>query len=497
MLARLAPDALPLLDAWATALGGRDAIAALDVVHGKGTYELGGVRGTIEYWQTARGERREEIVLGPLRTVRVFDGKRGWLVDRNREVRELATFELDDELVVTFRESFAALVTDRRAGMVTRDGETLVLSPDGGNRAETVIFDRASHLPERLVRRDNEKMRTTHVSDWNLVAGVRMPFTVREETGNPRETVTIHWKTLDRGLAPSGAFSQPADRDPDMGLMTNPVTVPIELVFGGLIYVKVSINDTPMAFLLDTGAEATILNASRVAKLGLTAVGSFATGAGGGDVVLAFVPHVTTKVGGATVRDQIVGAIDLDAIEAQLKRPLDGILGYDFLSRFVIEIDYPSTTMRLFDRATYRHPGAGKPIPITLEDSTPALDAMIDVPGQGKLPGHYVLDTGCLCALTVFKPFVDQHKLLAAFPQAKQTGFSAGAGGATQEVSANIPALEIGEVRVTNPRADFARDTTGALANPESAGVIGSVVWGRFVLVLDYKGKQVFLDPTK
>jgi len=496
-LAKIERDAQPIVDAWASAVGGREAIAALGPVHGKGMYEKGGMRGTIDVWFTPRGERREEIVLGDLREVRIFDGTRGWLIDRNHEVRELGGFELDDELALAFRESFAPLVVDRRAGMITRDGENLVLAPQAGGRTEMVAFDRGSHLPLSTMRRHGEKMRQTTFSDWNSVGGVKLPWTIREDTGNPNETVVIHFKNLDRGAPLPTAFSQPPDRVPDMGMSNNPTTIPIEVAFGGLIFVKGSINDQPMSFVFDTGAEATVLSASRVAKLNLQPFGKFATGAGGGDVVLAYVPHVTTRVGDATVSDQIVAAINLDDIERMLQRPVDGILGYDFISRFVIELDYAHSSMRLFDRATYQHTGAGKPIAITLEDSTPYFDAAVSVPQKGDLVGHFVLDTGCLCEVTLFSPFVDQNKLLTAFPKAKQAGLAAGAGGKLNQLSTTIPAVRLGEQIVKDPNAQLSRDHTGGTANPETAGLIGSVLLKKFVLVLDYKRKQIFLDPSK
>jgi predicted aspartyl protease len=290
-------------------------------------------------------------------------------------------------------------------------------------------------------------------------------------------------------------FTRPADPDSDTTLATNPVTLPIEVVYGGLIFVKVQINDRTMSFVFDTGAEATVLNASRLGDLGLTGLGTFATGAGGGDVVVSYVPHVTTKLGDAAVHDQIVAAIDLDDLEKPLRRPLDGIIGYDFISRFVFEIDYQHQVMRIFDRATYAHAGTGKAQPMTLEDSTPYIDALVETPKGDKLPGHFVLDTGCLCDVQLFTPFVDTHGLLMQLPDAKKQGFAAGAGGETQSLTAELPSLTIGDVVVPNPSVDLSRDGHGATADPESAGLIGSVTFGHFVLVLDYRREQFFLDP--
>ncbi|HSD91259.1 MAG TPA: retropepsin-like aspartic protease [Kofleriaceae bacterium] len=496
-ITKVTPDALPVLDAWATAIGGRPALSALAAIHGKGTYEKGGVRGTIERWETARGERREDIQLGFLHETRVFDGRGGWFVDRNREVRELAGFEIDDELTLAFIGAHAALLTDRRPGTVTFEAGKLVFAPEGSKRPADVFLDPGTHLPESFARRDGDRMRTETFGDWNAVGSVKLPWTIREDNGNPNDAVTIHWKTLEAGTPPPDAFKRPPDGPTDASLAADPVVVPIEVVFNGLIFVKVTINDQPMSMVFDTGAEATVINSSRVSKLGLQALGTFATGAGGGDVVVSYVPGVTTKLGGAMVSNQIVAAVLLDQLEAPLGRPLDGILGYDFISRFVVEIDYVNQQMRLFDPARYHHTGGGKPVPVTLEDSTPFLDAAVEIPQRGKLPGHFVLDTGCLCHVQLFAPFVDSNQLVAALPDAKQAGFSAGAGGETKQVSTTIPALHIGDLVVKDPKADLSRDKTGATADPESAGLIGSLTWRQFVLVLDYKDKQVFLDPLR
>jgi len=494
-------DAQPVVDAWANAVGGVTAIERLGAWHAKGTLTKGGVTGTIEQFQSPTGARKEILELGFLREERIYDGTRGWLVDRNREVRELAGFELDDQRAHAFTGVWAPILPSRVAGSVEKKGEQLVLTPRNGNRPDTVSFDPQTKLPATLVRRDGEKQRITTWSDYKVVHGVQMPHAIREENGNPNDAVTIRWTEIKRAELDAKLFERPADRTPDVALALPAIEVPIEIVYGGLIFMQVRINDQPMSFVLDTGAEATVLNSSRLPKLGLQGFGRFATGAGGGDVEIAYVERVTTKVGDdntgeIVVKDQIVAAVLLDALEAPLRRKLDGILGYDFISRFVLEIDYKNQTLRLFDRASYRHKGAGTPQPMTLEDSTPFIDAAIEVPGKGKVSGRFVLDTGCLCDVQLFTPFVDRHDLLTAFPEAKQTGYSAGAGGETHEVSAVIPSLTVGDRVIDKPKADMSRDTHGAGADPESAGLIGSVTFGRFILVLDYKRQLFYLDPA-
>ena len=153
------PSARTLLDAWATSIGGRAKVAALGALHLRGRYTKGGITGTIDLWETPHGERREEIQLAFLHELRVFDGSRGWLVDRNGEVRDLDGFELDDQLAFAFRGSFAPLLADRAPGAVTVDAKgNLVLAAAGGHRPETVTLG-PDHRPARILRRDDRVLK--------------------------------------------------------------------------------------------------------------------------------------------------------------------------------------------------------------------------------------------------------------------------------------------------------------------------------------------------
>ena len=64
-----------------------------------------------------------------------------------------------------------------------------------------------------------------------------------------------------------------------------------------------------------------------------------------------------------------------------------------------------------------------------------------------------------------------------------------------RSVAAAKRAIVYSAERSQSRKMKLARGRAIATANPESAGVIGSIVWKRFVLVLEYKAKQIFLDP--
>jgi len=428
----------------------------------------------------------------------VFDGTHGWLVDLNREVRDADGAELDDALDNAYLATFAALLPERRPGKVTANADgSITLLPEGSQRPIAVTFDVATHLPTGYRHREGEKQRTTTWSRWTVVDGVKLPFSIHEDNGNPNDATTVTIETIDRAPPPSTAFTRPADGPPDATLTSSPATVPIDLAANALVFAEVTVAGKPLRFIVDSGAEVTVINASRLEALGLKPTGKFATGAGGGDVELSYVTGVTFGLPGATLANQIVAAVPLDQLEPMLGQKIDGILGYEFLSRFVVEIDWKHRAMKLYDRTSYKHAGTGARIPIALTGSTPQAEAEITVPARPPIKGTFTIDTGCVCSVQMSAPFVDANKLLDAVPEARVAGIGAGAGGMTHDLTAEIPKLALGSIVIDKPRAEFSRDTVGAGADPESAGLIGSNVFRDFVLVLDYRHKQMWLDPLR
>jgi len=488
----VAGDATPLLEAWATAVGGRDALAKLTAVQTTGTLEFNGMTGEFVLWETARGERRDDESLGTVghQTV-VFDGARGWLVDFNRKVQALDSDDLEDQVALAYLGANAPLLLARRPGRISRDGDALRIEPTGG-RPLTVTFDPVSHLPRTIARHDREKTRVVTLSDWRTVGAVRFPFTVRDENGDPRETQVLHVQAIATDRAPPAtAFAEPAAGPADFQFAAGgAATMPIELI-SNLAFVHVRVNGSPpLAFAVDSGASITVINQSRLAALGLTALGDFAAGGGGGNAAMSYVKGVSFALPGIALRDQTVAAVPLDALERRLGHPFDGILGYDFLSRFVVELDYGRTTLTVYDRAHGHHP-TGQPVPITLPNLVPTVQATIEVAGQ-LITGSFIVDTGCGCELSFSAPFTRTHRLIEATPKLV-AGDAHGVGGASDEVMGRIAGVAVGGIRVPSPLAAFSRDVVGIGGDPSSAGLIGGGLWKRFVVTFDYDRKTMWL----
>ena len=125
-------------------------------------------------------------------------------------------------------------------------------------------------------------------------------------------------------------------------------TVQIQ-TFSGKTFVSVSVNDSALAtlFLVDTGANRTVLSPTLARRLGLDVPGDAqrqdVTVAGGQKLSVPFVPVRRVAVGAARVPDLLVGVYDMFPNSPVI----DGVLGTDFLGRFRVTFDPTQRTMHL------------------------------------------------------------------------------------------------------------------------------------------------------
>ena len=142
--------------------------------------------------------------------------------------------------------------------------------------------------------------------------------------------------------------------------------VPLQNVNHNQILVAVSVNHSgPYNFLLDTGAELTIVDPSLATELHLSAQGSAnVTSAGSSASTAASFARVDLlEAGSHAVTGQTVLVFDFQS-QHSANRPIRGILSEDFLGRFDVLIDNAHHLLCLDDAATMRASVKGMRIPL-------------------------------------------------------------------------------------------------------------------------------------
>src|SRR3954452_11166194 len=163
--------------------------------------------------------------------------------------------------------------------------------------------------------------------------------------------------------------------------MRTSVHIPFELQ-GGLVLVRASAAGAEGAFIVDTGCGLTSLDTGWAAARGVQADDSPAIQAQGAGAVAANFASTSLRVGELAIEQQQVLLLDLSAVSQKFGVAIDGIIGFDFFSRGIVDIDFRERTLSLVDSFD----GDGAVIPVDLTYRIPIAGATV-VPAAGvELP---------------------------------------------------------------------------------------------------------------
>src|SRR6266478_8056137 len=171
---------------------------------------------------------------------------------------------------------------------------------------------------------------------------------------------------------------------------TSALHIPFELS-SNIIFLQVRVNGSePLWFILDTGAAGTLLDTNRAKALGIKVSGSEEVqGVGETSVAAGMAKNVSFSLPGVDFQARVVVVLPLSNLNRYIGRVVDGILGHDFFSRFVVEIDYAARVINVYEPKSFQYSGTGDSIPLELKDNGPSVRARLNLPGRVPLEGNF------------------------------------------------------------------------------------------------------------
>ena len=489
-------------------VGGQAAVEKLrasTTIYAAGTAILNGLPGSYEVYVAMPDKLCMEMKLGQFSLAQAFDGTTAWQRDHNGQVSELTGYEKRALLSQVYFQTYSFLFDDRLPGA----REYLGIEERNGLGCHKVgfyplftdtvysYFDTATGRQcFDVISVDNLEI-VTEYSDHAFRAGVLMALTSRSSVPAAQTEMKI---TVD-----SLAFNQPVDPNrfvrrgsavdfrfpPD----TDSVIVPFELV-AGHIYFPAQVNGRPLRFILDSGASANMFHRPALDGMGLSVVGSLpAIGVAGYEQV-DLIQTDSLQIGGLVLLSQVGGMLDLGMLTGgtQTEPPFGGILGYDFLSRFPVLIDYQAGTLTFYDAAAFQPPAGGHVVPFELTLQIPTIEANLL-----GLPGRYLVDLGNAFGLIVHREFSRKYDLLTRLDDITDLPHEIGGlGGGLSGKSAYAASFAFGDIRISDLRIMLPDSGSGLAGSVELAGNIGNLLLKQFRVLFDYRGQQlVFYDVAR
>lgn len=465
------------------------------------TAEVSGLKGTATYtFDLATGTFIDDLNTYPSTGATGFDGKTPWM----RDISGVSiTQQGGDRIPVATNEAYRNANrwwrADRGGAHVSYVGrekadagqlDHLAVTARGGSRFDA-WFDADSHL---LVRTAEPQMffKTQELyDDYRRFGKVMLAGTRSVDFGTGPSNIlkmTVTSVAHESARAPSD-YSRPAAPATGGELVDSAVTdtVPFRLL-NNHVYVEAMVNGKgPYTFIVDTGGH-TLLSPRVVKEVGLESVGEAATsGAGEKTETSGYAHYREIAVGKARLRDQVGFTIQIyePSIEGI---QVDGMIGFEYFSRFAVQLDYGAHTMTTTQFAHFDGKDAGTAVPFKFYDHLPQVSGAID-----DLPALFDIDTGSRSEIDITGPFVARHKLRDKYVKGVSAITGWGVGGPSRSHVARIPSLTFHGTKVDDVVAGLSEAKGGSFSDPSYDGNIGSGFLKRFVVTFDYAHQVMYL----
>ncbi len=351
-------------------------------------------------------------------------------------------------------------------------------------------FDATSHLLTRVVETIPPVTTTTTLRDYRSVGGVRVPFSQKSIDSQSNGT-TFEIDHVD--LNPTGIAAhirKPVSTVNDFTIANGTETsVPFELI-DNHVYLNVMLDGKgPYRFIFDTGG-ANLVDPAVAREIGATAVGGVqGSGVGAATESFRFARVGSLRVGDAELRDQLFSTAPVRAgFGTSGSAPVDGLIGWEVLARYVTTFDYGR------DRVTLRMPSAstltGNVTHFVFGGTQPQMPCAID-----GISTVCAIDTGSRSSLDLFTPFIAAHPSVVP-ANATAPGFNGfGIGGGDIGRLGRVRSVALGGYDLDSMIAGLGTTKQGAFARIGVGANVGGGIWKRFVVRFDYPHVTMSLAP--
>lgn len=479
------------------AVGGLERLKSVNNSHSEGRAHYDGLQGTFKHWENRPLQYRTEEDYSIISQIEGDSGDFAWFYDTNGQqliVRDEETLKrrqisvlLDrydhlDRKSPNFSMTFAGIspVKDRPCYEVVLSN---TINSDRGH----FFFDTQTMFMVRSLYRQPDMEIESFYDDFKSVDGIIMPFH-QHNTFHPWEKTEETWTTsyTSNQAVDEKLFLPPQKekgyhfRDGDTS-----AAIPFEFI-ENLLYLPVTIGGDTQYWVLDSGASMSVIDQDYAEKLGLDVQGSI-RGYGFGELFdLSFVKVPEYRVGSIQFASQKL-YVSKGLAAKSYEPAMVGILGYDFLSRFVVELDYDLQQVTFHAPDSFVYKGSGATVDAPLKYRTFTLPVTVD----GAFKSLWSFDLGSYHS-SIHYSFAEKNGLLT---RKGVEIVSQGLSGLSCEVNIQFGCLQIDRFQLNLPLISIPVEKgVGATALGEVGGNLGNSTLRHFHLFLNYPEQKIILE---
>jgi len=250
-----------------------------------------------------------------------------------------------------------------------------------------------------------------------------------------------------------------------------------------LVYVPVEINGRQLQFVLDSGSSRNLVDTAQAKRLELK-VGGGGTlqGAGQGRVPMQGIDGLTIRLPGLEMYFDEASSVDLSPVNKDQDFKEDGLLGYPFLERYVVTIDYESKTMTVTVPEKFAPPAGGVRLPVEIRHGWPFVTAAVKPSEDVSLQDMFFIDSGSSDAV--------DHPIASTMKSQQPTEMGVGLGTPTTGTVAKLWGFQIGTYLLRNVEVACCGSTEDTMR------MFGGEILSRFTVTFDYPHQRMFLVPN-
>ncbi len=270
---------------------------------------------------------------------------------------------------------------------------------------------------------------------------------------------------------------------------------PFTLLSGGIIVVQARLDDfhDTLNFIIDTGSGGISLDSSVVDYLQLVKTPSERMLRGIATMrKISYVTNRTLHLPNLNIEHLDFHINDYDLLTSVYGVRIDGIMGYSFLSRYIVKVNYDKTTIEIWNPGKIKYPKGGMILKPAI-NGIPVFDA--SVMDDNLCQSRFYFDSGAGLCLLLSDDFVKDSSILRKDAKVILTQ-AEGIGGKKPMRLTTVKEIKIGRYRFKKVPTHIFKDDYNVTSYPHLGGLIGNDLLRRFNLIINYGEKEIHLLPN-